>query len=472
MQNLLLREAQPIHKLLPPTRAMFWGVILGSLLLAVVTGSAPLVGISPLLVGGGVVVCAAALLFANAPELALYAALFVMLLPLWILNHDLQSALIMGLVASSLIFWLVQVSFRRRPLVWNGPLVLLLLYYLWAFTSLLWSNNLVYSRQELVQYTLVISITFLVVNQIDSLRRLDGFMQTLALSGWMMIGTGVWVLAVKGYTVGERIKLFDTNENMVSVQLILVIPGVLWSVLRATGLQRRWQMVLSLLFLGLVLMMTALSGSRGGVVALVLLMVLFALTKWTRVWAYWGVASAIVLLLTTPVVFATVAERFADSPADERLGMRDTLWKAGLLLITEHWWTGVGIGMGEYAMPAYINAVSDSDHLYDRSHLPAHNPIIEVGTDLGLPGIALYVGMAISAAGLFWRAYRNARRQQQTAILAYCALVSCMSVAFLSAWIKSGGVDSQIVTFLLFTLWIIPTRLPADQLVLPGQAEA
>lgn len=448
-----LPEQKALYHTLP-THLTLWGIGL-----AAVAGSAPLWGFSPLVVAGGVIATGMAVLFASAPWLALLVTLFVMLLPPGLLPFDLQSILVGILLLTSLVFWLLQTAFQRRPIVWALPLLFLGAFYLWAFISLLWANDLVVSRRELVQYALVILPTFLLVNGITSRRILDGFMVTLALSGWVLIASGLWTLMVEGYTRGERLQIFAMNENMLSTQLVLMIPGVVWPVILATGWRRQQLMLLSLLYLALALILTALSGSRGGMIALVTLLVAFGCTQWTRAWARWSLILVVVLLISTPTLFAASTERFLQPAEDGSLGSRDLLWHAGLLLIADHWWSGVGIGNGSYEMPAYISAITETDHLDARDQLAAHNPIIEVGTDLGVPGVFLYLGAFCSAAWLLLRTYRRAGRAGQETLLAYCALIACLTVAFLTTWMKSGGVDSHITTFLLLALLIIPGRL-------------
>ncbi|MCB0189530.1 MAG: O-antigen ligase family protein, partial [Caldilineaceae bacterium] len=189
------------------------------------------------------------------------------------------------------------------------------------------------------------------------------------------------------------------------------------------------------------------------------LFVIFGFTHTTKRWARWGSSVLLLLLAFAPILFTTVGERFTAPTVGDDFGGRDLLWQAGLLLIAEQPLTGAGIGNGPYLMPHYINILADEDHLWGRQQYPAHNPFIEVGTDLGLPGMVLYGTILVTAAWRLLLAWTAAKREQQQAIYAYCELVTCISIAVLLTWGKSGGMDSHLTIFLLVSMWIIPGRL-------------
>jgi len=333
-----------------------------------------------------------------------------------------------------------------------------------------------------VQYTIVLTVFFLLINQVDSPRALDDLMKTLALSGWVLIGIGLWTVLFGGYERGTRLQIFDMNENMLGVLLMLATPGVIWQVIRATPQKKTRLMLLSLIYIVFALLLIALSGSRGSFIGFALILLIFGTLQTTRPWALWGAAIGIVGLLITPFVFATVLDRFI-SATDDFYGERDVLWKAGIWLIDDHPWTGVGIGNGPYVMLNYVNRISDVDHVNDYTTRPAHNPIIEVGDDTGIIGMVLYLGVLLSALGLFLRPFGVAIRQRfariahksaapqppersrdktlldSYSVTAYGSLIFCISIGVLSAWLKSGGLANHLALFILLALWVIPHRL-------------
>ncbi|MCB0108451.1 MAG: O-antigen ligase family protein [Caldilineaceae bacterium] len=450
---------QPAEPMLPPlswrSALGWWSVGIAAVILFGVT---PLWGGSPWLGGALGMVLLTAPLWISKPHLVLLATIIVMLLPDGMIDPDLSSTLSLLLLLASLALWLLQAAFRRRVLVWTAPVLTMVFFYLWALVSLLWATDLIVARHELVQYFLVILVAFLLVNQIDSLARLDRFMAMLAWSGWILIGAALWTLAKGGFVAGERFQVLMLNENTLSTLLLLALPGILWPAVHKPSHRWGW-LLLSLLYVGCAIGFTALSGSRGGLIAFIALFVIFGFTRTTKRWARWGSSVLLLLLAFAPILFTTVGERFTAPTVGDDFGGRDLLWQAGLLLIAEQPLTGAGIGNGPYLMPHYINILADEDHLWGRQQYPAHNPFIEVGTDLGLPGMVLYGTILVTAAWRLLLAWTAAKREQQQAIYAYCELVTCISIAVLLTWGKSGGMDSHLTIFLLVSMWIIPGRL-------------
>ncbi|MFN8486157.1 MAG: O-antigen ligase family protein [Caldilineaceae bacterium] len=436
------------------------GVIGGLVVLAVLVGGAPLVGLSPLLFGGGVLSLFIALVYLRSPVLALYSAIFINLLPQGFPPDAIQSNGALALLFLSLVFWVLQTGFQRRKLVWTPPLLLILGFLLWAFVTILWANDLVVSRQTFVQFAIVTIIAFLMVNQVDSPAAVDGLMTALLLSGWLLIVLGLWTVFFGGYTLGDRLQIFDMNENLLGPLLMLATTGAVWRVMRAPAQTKKFWMCLSLLYIVCALALIALSGSRGSFIGFGLILLLFLMSKATRPWALWGVAIGVVGLVCAPFIFNTVLDRFTNDTED-LYGDRDVLWQASLLLLNDHPWTGVGIGNGPYIMLNYVNTVSDTDHIGQFTTRPAHNPLLEVADDTGLIGLALYLSALGSALWLFLQQFYRAWRQRAAFWSAYGALVFYISIGFISAWLKSGGLANHVTLFILLALWLIPYRMQA-----------
>ena len=468
MQNQYIADLKLNDKNFSPGKPLLLGMVMALILLAALAGMAPLWGISPLIVAGFVLAVAIGFVYLQTPVLALYSTIFVNLLPQGLLPDTIQSVLSLLLLVISLVFWGVQSGFQRRKIVWTAPLLCMLAFFLWAFITVLWADDLTVSRQTLVQYTIVITVMFLLINQVNSPRTLDGLMNTLAAIGWILIVMGLWTVLFGGYELGARLQIFDMNENLLGMLLMVTTPGVIWQAMRASRRNKTISLLLSLLYIGLSLILIAFSGSRGSFIGYILILVIFGTFKATRPWALWGAALCLVGLISAPVVFTTVLDRFT-SATEELLGERDLLWQAGLLLIVDHLWSGVGIGNGPYAMLDYVNAVSSTDLVGEYTTRPAHNPILEVGDDTGIVGIVLYSGALLSAMGLLLWQFFVARHPRlvikpgadkvslnKEQLAAYCSLVFGTSVGFLAAWLKSGGLANHLALFILFALWMIP----------------
>jgi putative inorganic carbon (hco3(-)) transporter len=456
-----LEKAQLLHtNRTPQLQPAPWEapILLGALLAAILIGSLPLLGFSPLYGGVAAVAVTLVLLAVRLPLVALYLTIFVALLPPGLIPPLLYSQIFLALLALSLSAWLVQMMVQRRAVVVTVPVLLFALFWLWALITVLWAADPILSRQRLVQYLLVITLLFLIVNQVNSRRRLNGLLATLALNGWVLVASGGWTLLVTGYEPDGRLRIFELNENMMGTLLILATAGVVWQAWRAPARLKVGLTWLSILFVVAALGLIVLSGSRGGLIAFALLLLAFGMARRTRIWAIGGATVALIALIIAPLLVAPVIERFTD-PVEGELGGRDVLWRAGLLYISDHPLAGAGIGNGTYALPPYIRAISSEDHLHRRVEMPAHNPLIEVGVDTGLLGLLLYGAALVSAGWLFLRSFLAAYQRRSAYWLGYSWLVAAISVAFLFTWIKSGGVDAHVSTFLMVALWLAPYRV-------------
>lgn len=80
------------------------------------------------------------------------------------------------------------------------------------------------------------------------------------------------------------------------------------------------------------------------------------------------------------------------------------MWSSGLAILRDYPLTGVGVNMyrarpvrDRYPVPAYANSI-----------LPhAHNEWLQAATDLGLPGLVVFVGFQAAAGWMLWRVWRR-----------------------------------------------------------------
>ncbi|HVO30859.1 MAG TPA: O-antigen ligase family protein [bacterium] len=150
--------------------------------------------------------------------------------------------------------------------------------------------------------------------------------------------------------------------------------------------------------------------SRSGLLTLgVLLAVYLSHTRRRAVWAALGVAAALVAIPLFPSGYlrqmSTIADPGSDptGSAQSRLG---DMFTAGEMVM-ENPVVGAGAGMNILALNEKRGA----------KWLEVHNVYLEFATDLGLPGLLLFLG-------LFWRAFRHAslvRRSTESRELAVLA---------------------------------------------------
>jgi O-antigen ligase len=132
------------------------------------------------------------------------------------------------------------------------------------------------------------------------------------------------------------------------------------------------------------------------------------------------------------------------------------LWQASLLLIRDHWLTGVGVGNGPLELPNYIASLtSEYNH---RATLPSHNPLLEVGVETGIVGMVIYVCLWVAALWQFIR-HRNRQVMREGVLAAYFPILLGVTAGYFATWIKAGGLVHDPISFVLLALLVIPSQL-------------
>lgn len=438
---------------------MFGTLAAGMFLLAVVIAALLLLRepLAPLALIVMAVAGTLGLLLLQRPLAATLIAWFLILLPPGDLRIDESAYALVanGAVAAALGVGMVQAVGRPGSIRWNATSLLALLYILWGAVTMLWAPDLIEARRKLVSWTISFILLLTIVNQLRSLDALDKFMKMLSIMGWILVICAIYTILFGGYDFRERLKVFEINENVFGLMLITTLPGVLWAVLRASGPQRVVMMALSIVFLLCVLLGTALSGSRGSSLAVLLLLLAFLFGKSTRVWGIVGLVLLLCIAVAAPYLFETISQRFIEEQGGE-FGGRELLWQASLQLFRDYPATGVGIGNGPFALHTYLAALTTATN--HRLDLPSHQPFLEVAIETGLFGLLIYLAILASAILSFIRCRANwaASPERPTA---YYAIISGICVAYAMAWIKSGGLENHASFLVVLVLLLAPSLI-------------
>lgn len=170
----------------------------------------------------------------------------------------------------------------------------------------------------------------------------------------------------------------------------------------------------------------AIAGVMGSLVVIILLLASGPRLRWALLA---GVLGLIVLQATlffnvlpgaqTPAAGDdTLAEVSArdESTFNQRLD----IWRSGLLIIIDHPLTGAGMALFRSRAVRNDYPVAPFDMPYGRRFpslgytrliLPhAHNEFIQVGTDLGVPGLLIFAGIHLTCAWMLWVCWRDGDR--------------------------------------------------------------
>ena len=208
------------------------------------------------------------------------------------------------------------------------------------------------------------------------------------------------------------------HPNGVAGTLIFVIP--VYAVQLITALQasntrrsRHAALITSLTFLALVstVITLALTQSRGALLGLAIASVALFFA-WKRRWVL-SLASLVgllllagVLLVHFPTLLGAVDVAQSQRTVLSSYEFRLTVWRAALQVLQAFPLTGVGIGTFDTIVRLLF------PHLYPFSpYNPsatithAHNELLQVAIDLGIPGFVAYIALLAAFARTAWRAY-------------------------------------------------------------------
>ncbi len=126
-----------------------------------------------------------------------------------------------------------------------------------------------------------------------------------------------------------------------------------------------------------------------------------------------------------------------EAAVDAAAAGRLRIWHTALAMSAAHPWTGVGVRGFRYAYPRYADAgdrfVDDSG---DTGAAHAHQIVLEILSETGLVGLALWLGGVAFALGAWWRADAAARERALAPAIALVAMCFPLNshLAFYSAW--------------------------------------
>ena len=214
------------------------------------------------------------------------------------------------------------------------------------------------------------------------------------------------------------------HPNVMAGALALILPlPMAWLLLGGDhglpGWVRRWLMrtgwAVAWLLMAAVLLLTK---SRGGYLA-TLVGVFILLGLWRR-WTVLGALVCVegVALAWTQLGGARLADLLLTTQTIGGWQGRQEVWSRALDMIRDFPVTGIGIGSyGQTAVALYPLILNGPATVVPH----AHNLFLQVGVDLGLPGLAAYLALWLTCTVMAWRAYLVFRRAGRQAVAATAA---------------------------------------------------
>ncbi len=224
--------------------------------------------------------------------------------------------------------------------------------------------------------------------------------------GPILVGTPIPLLQRLGLEQGRvliRTSMGETlNANVWAGSLLLVIP--FYASLAITpgwgrhGWQRWAGALLCLAAIGLLF----LTDSRGAYLALATSLLALLLLRWPRSAFFLLPLLLIGALSTIWLDFRPVVEYiFADARLSGWSG-RPEIWMRAVSAIQDFPWTGVGFGLYSRVVPVLYPYF-----VLDDSVEHAHNLFLQVGVDMGLPGLVAYLAIVVGSFAMAARFLRS-----------------------------------------------------------------
>jgi len=375
-----------------------------------------------------------------------------------------------------IVSWLATITVgenrNRRLLESNGLLFLLLLFVLWVGISPLWAVDPGEAVGALTRYAPNAAL-FLVVYAAVRTRT-----QALWLTGALLLGSVLAALygvavPVEADVEGRLSGSFgNANDTATALAIGVALAGGLAFALRG----RPWLQFGATLGVPLCTVALFLTVSRGGIVALIAVLVAGVLAAGSR---RGPVTVAVVLSAIAAIVYFS---SFADSRAREHLLAPDggtgrtDIWKVGWRMVEANPVLGVGAGNFAGSSVHYLlepGAIARPDFIVDDPKV-AHNTYLEVLAELGVVGLTLFLAIVFAAVAALVRAARTfaAVGDRELDILSRAVLVAL--VGFLTAALFGSREFSNQLWLLLSLgpalLGLARTQLSAAEPTVDGRS--
>jgi len=408
---------------------------------------------APLLVAGGVAGSLVFILWLKKPITAFYTAVWLVFLPLGLIPTEIHSFLNRFTVVAAFITWGIMTIFSRQRVVLTPAAISMSVFLVWGLTTLAWSSVPSVTFYNLQIYALR-WILFLILgaNFLNERNHQKSFMRVLTLNGWILIALFLFTLVTSGYNPGTRLKIAGMNENETATLAIILLPAILWGNSSQPNKGFYSKHAAPVVYILLTCLLTVMSGSRGGLLSLVVVMLGFSFLRETRLYPLFGIGCTLLIILVYPQLFATFFYRLTVESSQSLLGGREAIWKAAMMMIADHTWFGIGLGNAPTEILSYLRFFTPVSSNY----VALHNPLLTLWAETGVIGLLLYGSVFISSAFVFLSRFYHALKLRLSSAITRYSINGIAVAAYLVSWIKGGGAESTYTFFLALLLLNLP----------------
>lgn len=328
----------------------------------------------------------------------------------------------------------------RRP---RGALVWVILFSIWAGLSMTWTLSFGASTEKVLVVVRSLGMAWLLYEYLDGDARWRAVLTAFVLGGYVCVG-GLLTALRTGPLSEEleyaRYAVGDLDPNDVAATLALGVP-MAWYLAGKT--RSRVIRLLSRIYLPLAGAAILLTGSRGGLMALVValgfvLSTLPRLSVGAKCMAVMAlVAGAAAIHFLVPDTAWTRLLTIPDELREGTFANRTLIWRAGFKMLPDHPFGGAGVG-----------AFKDEIFMKGGYFTPkvAHNLILGVLFDLGIVGLALFIGVLSSLVRRLRYLHVRERRVAQFILLTWLVAGMGLSLEYRKVtWFLIGSLTALTV---------------------------
>jgi len=195
------------------------------------------------------------------------------------------------------------------------------------------------------------------------------------------------------------------NPNVMAGSLVIFFPIILGLCLFGWKHLRWYEASLSMLALLSIAAILALTQSRGGLIALVAVLMVMALLRWR-----WGWILSILGISTVGAIIAwigvtPVLNAVFSSATLGGIEGRLEVWSRAVYMIQDFPFTGVGMGsftkVADLLYPFFLYEPGKVEH--------THNLFLQIAVDLGIPGLIAWLAILVVVSVIAWQVYHKGR---------------------------------------------------------------
>jgi O-antigen ligase len=309
--------------------------------------------------------------------------------------------------AACVIYAIVHLIARRSipPYFRTWQARLFIVFYLMATASyFLKGLPRAFEFSPLISYASFLLLFLITVTVVDSLSRLRWVM--LVAVGSVAFASLYMIREWQNYHTlyaGFRPGWVVGDPNYFTISALLTLPLAFHLML---GSMRPWERVFCAGCSLVTILAVTLGASRGGFLGLVAAF-LFAVWHSRARMRNLVMAGALVLPLTIILPISPLGRLLHPSHGDnEAKDSRTVVWLAGLRMMEAHPIAGIGLGNFKPMVQGYEQGDAPVDHI-------AHNAYIEIGAEMGLPALFVFLGILFSSYLTLSRVRARAFRARQ-----------------------------------------------------------